>query len=345
VEGSSSQGMNQNITAGSSKGPQQQRANLIMYSAPPKLVGSGTNYASADETNQNSKIKSNISTSKEIIVEDLNENGVEVKVLIPETCEESEESDTLSEKMRIIDAYNEEVHGGSQVNENTLDQHIWFMEESARAIATSQDINLAIQLQKKVDMDTEIPMTMVSEKDRCEKEGGEGDVINSQESVITEAGQTGVLSGAADENQEKMVGIDSEGANLTKIQKAGQDLIVQEEPRRSDRLKNVIHLTTLERNEAMAKKRNLEGNTKKPQNIVHNKSSMLHDIAKDMGVLVNNADFASFDLMKDLGVAKNCLFKKQLKQFGKNNKVKIDEFVLSEDQVTIHVSSHEGSDF
>jgi preprotein translocase subunit SecF len=49
-------------------------------------------------------------------------------------------------------------------------------------------------------------------------------------------------------------------------------------------------------------------------------------------------------LIKDLGVAKNCLYKKQLKQSGKNNKVEIVEFVLSEDQVTINVSSDEGSD-
>jgi len=86
---------------------------------------------------------------------------------------ESEESDTLSEKLRRIDAYNDEVQGGSQVNENTPDQHIWFMEGNARTIATSQDINLAIQLQKKADMDTDIPVTMVDEKSQCEG-GGRG---------------------------------------------------------------------------------------------------------------------------------------------------------------------------
>jgi hypothetical protein len=49
------------------------------------------------------------------------------------------------------------------------------------------------------------------------KEVGEGDVINSQESVITEVGQTRALLDAADENQEKTVGIESDGANITRI--------------------------------------------------------------------------------------------------------------------------------
>jgi hypothetical protein len=47
------------------------------------------------------------------------------RVHIPIDFGESDtESDTLSEKLRKIDAYNEDIQGGSQVNENTSNQQV-----------------------------------------------------------------------------------------------------------------------------------------------------------------------------------------------------------------------------
>jgi hypothetical protein len=51
--------------------------------------------------------------------------------------ESDAESDTLSEKLRKIDDYNYGEQEGSQVNENSSDKQVWFMEEDARAITAS----------------------------------------------------------------------------------------------------------------------------------------------------------------------------------------------------------------
>lgn len=63
--------------------------------------------------------------------------------------ESDAKSDTLSEKLRKIDAYNYGEQEGSQVNENSSDKQVWFMEEDARAITASQDLNIQIQIQRK----------------------------------------------------------------------------------------------------------------------------------------------------------------------------------------------------
>lgn len=91
----------------------------------------------------------------------------------------------------------------------------------------------------------------------------DGAIINSQESVITDEGQTGSLVGATDINTEKMPLVVGDSLNTEKMQDDGEAKVPQAERRRSERLNGVIHLTMLERNAAIAKKRNLEGNTKK----------------------------------------------------------------------------------
>jgi hypothetical protein len=118
----------------------------------------------------------------------------------------------------------------------------------------------------------------------------------------------------------------------------------QEERRRSDHLKEVIHLTTMERNEAMAKKRNLEGIIKRPGTIAEIDNQVLHVLAKDMGVLVKDSNFDSFDMLKELENARNCLHMKNLKKIVSINCAKIVKFVPSEDQIINIVSSNEESD-
>lgn len=69
------------------------------------------------------------------------------KVDIPDTCVESDaESDTLSEKLRKIDAYNDGDYGGYQANENNSNQQVWFMEEDARDVAATQELNIELQI-------------------------------------------------------------------------------------------------------------------------------------------------------------------------------------------------------
>ena len=67
-----------------------------------------------------------------------------------------------------------------------------------------------------------------------------------------------------------------------------KDLIKNDQPerRRSERLKTEVHLSTMEKNEAMAKKRNLEGNSKVPRNLSDVDNLVLNDLAKNMGVVV-----------------------------------------------------------
>jgi hypothetical protein len=82
-------------------------------------------------------------------------------------------------------------------------------------------------------------------------EGINDTLINCQESVITDDGNN-----SAQVQLVKLV--DSQGAPKV----AKKDVMgVQPERRRSECLKKDIHLTTMEKNEAYAKKRALEGNT------------------------------------------------------------------------------------
>jgi hypothetical protein len=68
---------------------------------------------------------------------------------------------------------------------------------------------------------------------------------------------------------------------------------------------------------------------------------VLHNLAKDMGVLVEDTDFASFDMLKELETARNCLHLKQINQSKPNSCV---EFVPCEDHIINIVSSDEDSD-
>lgn len=83
--------------------------------------------------------------------------------------------------------------------------------------------------------------------------------------------------------------------------------------RRSERLKKDTNMTTTEKTDRMAQKRNLEGNSKKPVPI-----SVLHvdeivNITANMGVTINSENFDTFDLIKDLARARDDLYSKQVK--------------------------------
>jgi hypothetical protein len=115
-------------------------------------------------------------------------------------------------------------------------------------------------------------------------------IVNTQESVEAEMN----VSSKTDELQ----GIDG-----TSVPIPMKDPVVTShqtlEMRRSERLKKDISLTTMEKNERMTKKRNLEGNTTQ-----HNSFSALPiddivNITANMGVIVDENDSDTFDLLKE----------------------------------------------
>jgi hypothetical protein len=125
--GPSNQGGSQTNIANSSKGLQQQKAALVTSSAPPKLQGSkpeghGKGVDQSHLSVTGSQSLENIAPQPQII------DDIAEKVHIPNTFVESNaESETLSERLRKIDAYNDEEQGGSQVNENNSEQQAWFI--------------------------------------------------------------------------------------------------------------------------------------------------------------------------------------------------------------------------
>jgi len=66
-------------------------------------------------------------------------------VHIPDHFDESDaESETLSEKLRKIDAYHEVGQGGSQVDEEQSNQQVWYMEVDSNVEAANQAMNIEI---------------------------------------------------------------------------------------------------------------------------------------------------------------------------------------------------------
>jgi hypothetical protein len=87
----------------------------------------------------------------------------------------------------------------------------------------------------------------------------------------------------------------------------------QQQERRSARLKKEIIMTTQEKNDIMAKKRNLEGNTSSKFTISELSHNSMHDMSKKMGVIVDNSTSNSFDLLKEIENARLNLFNEQQK--------------------------------
>jgi hypothetical protein len=227
------------------------------------------------------------------------------KVHIPDTFEDSEaDSESLSEKLRSIDAYNDGTLGSNSKGGQD-DQHIWHMEVEEATGYTSNVINEELMQQSKGrDKDANSVMQQLPSSQVLHDEDA-GNVINSQESVITDDGgeKDGVMG-------DKML-VDK---TSSEDDKGKED---QPECRRSERLKKDVLLTTMEKNDAMARKRNLEGNSKIPRNLSDVDNSILNSLAKNMGVVIQNENFATFDVLKDLESARNCLYAKQQKNNAK----------------------------
>lgn len=200
------------------------------------------------------------------------------KVHVPDSFEDSDdESLTLSEKLRSIDAYTE-VAQSSKQDDVEGDQQVWHMDVDENTKMDAQFVNSMLKSQSaagklSVDQLTTTDGRIQSQENFSQDENVNvlGSQFNSQESVLTDDGKErdmeladkmcadgGVKGG---EEADKTVAVDLP-------QDGGFHKMVQPERRQSERLKKDVLLSTMERNEAMAKKRSLEGNSKKnPTNL------------------------------------------------------------------------------
>lgn len=167
---------------------------------------------------------------------------------------------SLSEKFRRIGAYTENGQGSSQQHANADDHQVWRMEVDS----TNDSGQVILSVHEKQATEVEASPTDTE----MEKES----LINSQESVITDDGSDKAV----------VVANNPEDPEYIKPGKDGKNKIPQPD-RRSERLKKDVHLTTMEKNEAMAKKRALEGNSSKVNTISDLDNITLDSLAKKHG--------------------------------------------------------------
>jgi len=85
---------------------------------------------------------------------------------------------------------------------------------------------------------------------------------------------------------------------------------VQQDDKRSDRLKKTSTMTTSEKTLQMAKKRNLEGNPSRINSFSVLPIEEIMNVTSNMGVDLNENDFDTFNLLKDLEKARDDLYHK-----------------------------------
>lgn len=182
---------------------------------------------------------------------------------------------------------------------------------------------------KKVVLEGDEDGTNVKNKegvDNEETKEGE-DVINYDETV----GNADTTSGCVEKNVEAEVEIlkENDGSNEEKQEGGGTNTVAaQVERRRSERNKKDIMLSTQEKNEAMTKKRSLEGNYTSQKKFSDMSIPVMHDTAKKMGVVIANNKFDTFNVIKDLEIARKNLSVKQNILCTASSSVNVDEYVL-----------------
>ena len=104
----------------------------------------------------------------------------------------------------------------------------------------------------------------------------------------------------------------SEVANSSSIEEhVVMETKKMDERRRSERLKESTNIHTMEKVSKLAKKHNLEGNSKNQNVFSLLPIEEIVTISADMGVAINHEDFETFDLLKDLEQARGDLYNKQ----------------------------------
>jgi hypothetical protein len=202
--GSSNQSDPKISEANSSKNSQQKQAAQLCSSAPPKLSG---NLEINEKAGSADKIiaieKSNqvvVSTDQPSEVMDQNE-----RVHIPEFFEDSDaDSETLSDKPRRIDAYNE-VGQSSKQPSGKGGHQVWRMEMDKQQEDGSIHAMLKEQsLQKNQVVATE-PLNSEALHAPADQLGDGDNVFNSQESVLTYDGRVKDMVVEVDEDAGKII--------------------------------------------------------------------------------------------------------------------------------------------
>lgn len=235
------------------------------------------------------------------------DEGMNDKVHIPDSFDESDtDSETLSDKLRKIGAYEGGDQSGSKDGDINDQQHIWHLEENvdlALDTITSKDIDAVKTIDVIPDLvveannknDTVMP-TMVSPVVFLPDDH----IINTQESTASE------INTQPSQQIQDDIGGETQEVDLKSTKGAAQ-----QEKRRSERLKKTIALTTQEKVDTIAKKRNLEGTTK-PQTLFSELPlSSLHSIPEKMGINMKDDSNNYFDILKELEIARSNLFIKQ----------------------------------
>jgi len=108
----------------------------------------------------------------------------------------------------------------------------------------------------------------------------------------------------------------------------------EHERRRSDRLKKTATMSTMEKNQKMAQKRNLEGNpsTKYNSFSVLPIEELVH-VTADMGVALDENDFDMFNLLKDLEKARSDLYQKQTEKLSESQTESVE--IMQTDKNTL----------
>lgn len=124
-------------------------------------------------------------------------------------------------------------------------------------------------------------------------------IVNTQESIVSEDGK---LEQEGQLKIQESVLIEEQASLITKK---------QPEIKRSDRLKNDIAITTKEKNERIARKRNLEGTTSNSVMFSDLPVETIKNLSIDMGIAVDQISFGTLDMLKDLEIARNNLHARQ----------------------------------
>ena len=104
----------------------------------------------------------------------------------------------------------------------------------------------------------------------------------------------------------------------------------------------------MEKNERMAKKRNLEGNTSNYNSFSALPVEDIITVTADMGVILDATDFDTFDILKDLEQARNNLYQKQCDKVSAPQTETVEEDPRDNknlDLIWIHYESSKSDDF
>lgn len=277
------QSSGQTSDMGSNKGVGKKQAADVALSAPPKLGSKGTNGGG-------------VALQKPVEGED--SGG---KVNIPETFEESESDSDLTDRIRRIDGFGDIGQGCSGQKNGEDSQQFWYMEANTTNACMDHLIGGTEKSRKSgtgyMNSEKQLYDTNTTEEGNTQTEVDvtEEAIVYTQESVGTEEEKNG--QEGQPEIQEAPLCAEATKTNIQQNQRI----------RKSDRLKKDIAISTKEKNEMMARKRNLEGNTYTSTMFSDLPIEIIKSLSCNMGVDVHKISFGTFDMLKDLEVARKKL--------------------------------------